>query len=88
MFSGYVLLGTFRIASNLIFKVRSMNSDEAVLLQERTDYMLNSALLQLKKLSAENKLLREALAWYASPRTWNQWLPDSAGDMARRALGQ
>lgn len=28
----------------------------------------------------------EALEWYASPRTWRQWLPDSAGDRARRAL--
>jgi hypothetical protein len=30
--------------------------------------------------------LEEALAWYASPRTWNQWCPDSFGDRARKAL--
>jgi DNA-binding IclR family transcriptional regulator len=28
----------------------------------------------------------EALEWYASGRTWHQWLPDSAGDKARKAL--
>lgn len=31
--------------------------------------------------------MTEALRWYASPRTWNQWLPDSAGERARKALG-
>jgi hypothetical protein len=30
--------------------------------------------------------LRDALMWYASPRTWNQWCPDSFGDRARAAL--
>jgi hypothetical protein len=39
-----------------------------------------------RKLRQDNERLREALAWYASERTWNQWLPDSAGDIARKAL--
>jgi hypothetical protein len=37
-------------------------------------------------LEAKITELREALDWYADTRTWNQWLPDSAGDRARRAL--
>lgn len=36
--------------------------------------------------SKEIRQLRAALEWYADPRTWNQWLPDSAGDRARKAL--
>jgi hypothetical protein len=39
-----------------------------------------------KELIAEVAKLRKALGWYAEPRTWNQWLPDSAGDIARKAL--
>lgn len=32
------------------------------------------------------KAMTDALEWYASSRTWNQWLPDSAGERARKAL--
>jgi hypothetical protein len=28
----------------------------------------------------------EALQWYASPRTWNQWCPESFADKARAVL--
>jgi hypothetical protein len=29
-----------------------------------------------------------ALKFYASAETWNQWLPDSTGNPARKALGE
>jgi hypothetical protein len=44
--------------------------------------------LSLREAALEHDIaiLRAALEWYASPRTWNQWLPDVAGNIARAAL--
>jgi hypothetical protein len=39
-------------------------------------------------LKAENERLRAALNWYASPKTWNQWCPESFADRARTVLAQ
>lgn len=38
------------------------------------------------RLAEENRKLREALGWYAEPRTWNQWCPASFADVAVKAL--
>ena len=39
-----------------------------------------------KELRRQLEEAKKALEWYAEPKTWNQWLPDSAGDRARNAL--
>lgn len=60
----------------------SHNLNEVALLYCNACHMFHEEILQQKA----DEAVREALAWYASPQTWNQWLPDSAGEHARRAL--
>lgn len=43
---------------------------------------------EISRLEARIYALRDALQWYASPRTWNQWCPDSFGDLARKSLAK
>lgn len=47
---------------------------------------LPAKLDRIAELETQLRVAREALVWYASERTWHQWLPDSAGDRARTAL--
>jgi hypothetical protein len=49
------------------------------------EMLLRSAVARLEQ---ENRKLREALEWYASSRTWNQWAPESFADRAREALAE
>lgn len=48
----------------------------------------NTAALMRENVELRDQLdkAKKALLWYADERTWNQWLPDHAGERARDAL--
>jgi hypothetical protein len=54
-------------------------------IREHADARICVAHVRAKK-DAKIERLLVTLEWYASPRTWDQWCPDSFADKAREAL--